>query len=98
MEKIFEKILMLPQIVEVEKKVFMVEEINSLIAKQVEIDTHYGDYKSLMEKIKNSGNELMSSLKSSRQANTNQLKDRLNQFLRLLEDQSRTPKIVEVVK
>lgn len=32
---------MLPQIVEVEKKVYMIEEINSLIAKEVNVETHY---------------------------------------------------------
>lgn len=41
MEKIFEKILMLPQVVEVEKKIFMIEEINGLIAKDVLFETHY---------------------------------------------------------
>lgn len=42
---------MLPQIVEVEKKVYMIEEINGLIAKEVDLQTHYGDYKALMLKI-----------------------------------------------
>jgi len=31
---------MLPQIVEVEKKIFMVEEINNLIAKEVSLEVH----------------------------------------------------------
>lgn len=35
---------MLPQIVEVEKKVFMVEEINSLIAKEVNSQIYKEEY------------------------------------------------------
>lgn len=39
-EKVVEKILMLPQIVEIEKKVYMIEEINSLIAKEVDLQVY----------------------------------------------------------
>jgi len=56
MERIFEKILMLPQIVEVEKKVYMVEEINSLIAKEVSLETHYDEYRGHVNDIQNAVN------------------------------------------
>ena len=42
---------MLPQIVEIEKKIYMIEEINRLIAREVDLETHQHDYDDCMRKI-----------------------------------------------
>ena len=39
-DRVVEKIIMLPQIVEVEKKCYMIEEINGFIAKNVDLEIH----------------------------------------------------------
>lgn len=36
---------MLPQVVEIEKKCYLIEEINSLIAKEVDIQVYTREYK-----------------------------------------------------
>jgi hypothetical protein len=99
MEKIVEKILMLPQIVEVEKRVYMVEEINNLIAKEVSLDTHYEEYRSVVSEVQKEVSRLITFINSSgKQPNTVELKQKLHSLSELLRTESRIPKIVETVK
>jgi hypothetical protein len=64
-EKIVEKIMMLPQIVEIEKKVYMVETVSSLIAKSVEMNTHSEEYQCLIKTIQTQLSHLLSMLTAS---------------------------------
>lgn len=98
MEKILEKILMLPQIVEIEKKVYMIEEINSLIAKDVLLETHYDDYRTHMLSVQDAAIEIVTMINQGKQGNAAEFKKKLNLFLELLKTESRMPKIVEKVK
>ena len=62
----------------------MIEEINTLIAKEVNIDIHYEDYQNHMLSVQNAINEILINLSSGKQANTADLKKKLTLLLELL--------------
>lgn len=85
---------MLPQIVEVEKKVYLVEEINNLIAKEVSLETHYDEYRGVVKTIQDEINALIVLINSGSRVDTAQLKKKLQVLLELFRTESRMPKIV----
>lgn len=97
MERLFQQILMLPQIVEIEKRIHVIEQINSLISKEAHLNVNYGDYRTHMIAVQSAGYELLSKLDQGKQ-NTNEFKKRMNDFLELLRTESRIPKFVEVAR
>ena len=62
----------------------MVEEINSLIAKEISLETHYDEYKGLMNSVQAAANDLLILINSGKQGNTADFKKKLSLFLELL--------------
>lgn len=75
----------------------MIEQINSLISKEANLNVNYGDYRQHMVSVQSAGYELLSKLDQGK-ANTNEFKKKMNDFLELLRTESRIPKFVEVTR
>ena len=97
-ERVVEKIILIPQIVEVEKKCYMIEEINNLIAKEVDLEVHTADYRQKIDALKASLDITIQEIGKNRGSNTNDLKAQLQSFRQILFSVDKMPKIVEKVK
>lgn len=97
-ERVVEKIILIPQIVEVEKKCYMIEEINNLIAKEIDLEVHTADYRQRIDTLKASLDITIQEIGKNRGSNTNDLKAQLQSFRQILFSVDKMPKIVEKVK
>ena len=101
MERVVEKIVMMPQIVEVVKNIHHISEVNSLgMAVDVDVNVHTEQYLGVTTELRNSLKELLTVFKSNvgRQPDLKHLIALIEKYLVFIEDWIKFPKLIEVPK
>ncbi len=101
MERIVEKIVMIPQIVEVVRNIHHISEVNSLgVAVDVDVNVQTERYLGVTNELKRSLLELLATFKSNvgRQPDLKNLILIIEKYLKYIDDWISFPKLVEVPK
>ena len=96
-----EKIVLMPQIVEVVKNIHHIAEVNSLgVAVDVDVNVHTENYLGVTTELRQSLRELLASFRSNvgRQPDLKNLISIIEKYLVFVEDWIKFPKLIEVPK
>lgn len=101
LERVVEKIVLMPQIVEVVKNIHHIAEVNSLgVAVDVDVNVHTENYLGVTTELRQSLRELLASFRSNvgRQPDLKNLISIIEKYLVFVEDWIKFPKLIEVPK